>query len=68
MAGKEDQLPFEDGFQRGKHAQAERRQRQAEVTGRRGDGNDMLQRPALNPGLKPVLEATKRRKTGVDSE
>jgi hypothetical protein len=68
MAGEQDQLPFDEGVQRGERAQRERRNRQAEVAGRRGRGNDVLQRPSLNMGLDLVPDPAKRPKTGVDSE
>jgi hypothetical protein len=72
MAGEQDQLPFDEGVQRGERAQRERSNRQAEVAGRRGGGDDVLQRPSLNLGLNMGLDLVpdpaKRPKTGVDSE
>jgi hypothetical protein len=68
MASEPDQLPFDDGVQGRERAQHERGNRQAEAGGRRGRGDDVLQRPSLNMGLDLVLEPAKRPKTSVDSE
>jgi hypothetical protein len=68
MASEQDQLPSDDGIQGRERAGGECRDQPTEVTGRRRTADDTLERPSPDMVLDLVLDSTKGRKTGVDSE
>ena len=68
MASEQNQLPSDDGIQGCERAGGECRDHPTGVAGRWGSGDDMRDRPSPELGLDLVLDSTKGRKTGVDSE
>src|SRR5215472_15222170 len=60
MAGEPKQLPFDEGVKRRQRLEGECREGEAQIAGRRGGVDDLLQRPGL--------DAIERRQTGMDSE
>jgi hypothetical protein len=68
MASEQDQLPSDNGVHGCEHRGGECRDHPTGVTGRWGSGDDMRDRPSPELGLDLVLDSTKGRKTGVDSE